>query len=235
VWRRWVAGTFEIRPNRISVVYNGVPATAAKLRTAPNDGRFRLLFVGNLLERKGVKDLLHAFAAPSLRTRDIELTMAGGGPVEQYRAMAQQLGVADRVTFTGWVSQDDARTLMVNADALILPAYDEGLPLVILEALASSTPVICTPVGSIPEVLADGETALFVTPGDQAGIAAAIEGLIDEPALGRTIAARGSALYRRLFTMEAFARSVGSLYATLAQGDAKAATPVWPQEAHDDR
>src|SRR3954465_5289192 len=181
VWRRWVAETFDVRPNRISVVYNGVPATAAKPRTVPDDGRFRLLFVGTLLERKGVKDLLQASAAPSLRARDIELTMAGGGPVEQYRALAQQLGIADRVRFTGWVSQDAARSLMVNADALILPAYDEGLPLVILEALASATPVICTPIGSIPEVLADDETALFVTPGDINAIAAAVNRLIDQP------------------------------------------------------
>jgi glycosyltransferase involved in cell wall biosynthesis len=237
VWRRWVSETFAIKPNRISVVYNGVPATAAKQRTVPADGRFRLLFVGNLLERKGVKDLLHAFSAPALRARNIELTMAGGGPVEQYRAMAQQLGIAERVRFTGWVSQDDARTLMVNSDALILPAYDEGLPLVILEALASATPVICTPVGSIPEVLADGENALFVTPGDESGIAAAIARLIDDPALGRQIASAGSVLYQRLFTMEAFARAVGSLYAMLTPRDAKPDVPVWPpvQEAHDDR
>jgi glycosyltransferase involved in cell wall biosynthesis len=237
VWRRWVADTFDIRSNRISVVYNGVPATAARPRTVPDDGRFRLLFVGNLLERKGVKDLLQAFTAPSLRARNIELTMAGGGPVEQYRTLAQQLGIADRVRFTGWVSQDAARSLMVNADALILPAYDEGLPLVILEALASATPVICTPVGSIPEVLADNETALFVSAGDESGIAAAIMKLIDQPAVGCRIAAAGSALYERLFTMEAFARSVGSLYATLTPRDASPGAPVWPpvQEARDDR
>ena len=237
VWRRWVADTFDIKPNRISVVYNGVPATEAEVRMAPADGRFRLLFVGNLLERKGVKDLLHAFAAPALRARNIELTLAGGGPVDLYRAMARKLGISDRVTFTGWVSQDTARSLMVNADALILPAYDEGLPLVILEALASATPVICTPVGSIPEVLADGETALFVSPGDEAGIAEAIAKLTDQPAIGRGLAAGGSALYERLFTMQAFARSVGSLYAMLAPRDAKPGTPLWPpvQEARDDR
>jgi glycosyltransferase involved in cell wall biosynthesis len=227
VWRRWVAETFDVRPNQISVVYNGVPATQAKIRMLPADGRFRLLFVGNLLERKGVKDLLRAFASPSLRARNIALTMAGGGPVDLYRGMAEQLGVADRVTFTGWVSQDAARSLMVNADGLILPAYDEGLPLVILEALASGTPVICTPVGSIPEVLADGETALFVTAGDEAGIAAAIVRLIDQPAAGRAIATGGSALYQRLFTMEAFARSVGSLYAMLVRSDATPGTPLW--------
>jgi glycosyltransferase involved in cell wall biosynthesis len=236
VWRRWVTETFEVRPSRVSVIYNGVPATSAKPRTAPLDGRFRLLFVGNLLERKGVKDLLQAFAAPSMRNRNIELTMAGGGPVDLYRAMANDLGIAERVRFTGWISQDDARTLMVNADALILPAYDEGLPLVILEALASRTAVICTPVGSIPEVLEDGATALFVTPGDQAAITGAITRLIDQPSLRHNLSAAGAALYCRLFTMDAFAQSVASLYAAMTPRDPTLRPSVWPpvQEAQDD-
>ncbi|HQT76012.1 MAG: hypothetical protein B7Z80_03740 [Rhodospirillales bacterium 20-64-7] len=215
VWRHWVTTTFGVDPERVSIVYNGVPATVAKARTVPDDGRFRLLFVGNLMERKGVSDLLRAFAKPSIRARNAHLTMAGGGPVDKYRAMAAELGIADRVTFTGWVSQDDARTLMVNADALILPAYDEGLPLVILEALATGTPVICTPVGSIPEVLADRHNALFVTPGDEAAIAEAILALIDDPAMGRALATEGSALYQRLFTMDAFARAIGTFYSAL--------------------
>lgn len=215
VWRRWVSETFDVRMDRISVVYNGVPATAFEPRSVPEDGRFRLLFVGNLLERKGVADLLRAFASPELKGRDVELTMAGGGPVDTYRAMAEGLGISDRVRFTGWVSQEQARRLMVNADALILPAYDEGLPLVILEALASGTPVICTPVGSIPEVLTHEVTALFVKPGDEAGIVGAITTMVDHPDLRRRLAESGSVLYRRLFTMEAFSESIGALYAML--------------------
>lgn len=215
VWRRWVIDTFDIRANRVGIVYNGVPATPPTPRATPRDGSFHLLFVGNLLERKGVKDLLRAFATPAIKARDIRLTLAGGGPVDLYRTLAAELGIAERVTFTGWVSQRDARSLMVDSDALILPAYDEGLPLVILEALASRTAVICTPVGSIPEVLENRTTALFVTPGDEAGIANAIVTLIDGPAIRDELSTAGAALYNRLFTMDAFARSVGSLYATL--------------------
>lgn len=228
VWRRWVIDTFAVPANRVGIVYNGVPATVASPRSGPRADRFQLLFVGNLLERKGVKDLLRAFATPAIKARNIRLTMAGGGAVETYRAMAQEFGIADRVTFTGWVSQDDARTLMVNADALILPAYDEGLPLVILEALASRTPVICTPVGSIPEVLRDRETALFVKPGDEDGIAKAIATLIDDPGLGRELSAAGVVLYERLFTMDAFARSVGSLYHALTPRDGNRTPSVSP-------
>ncbi len=219
VWRRWVIDTFDVRPNRVGIIYNGVPATIAPPRTVAKGTRFELLFVGNLLERKGVKELLCALATASIRARDIHLTMAGGGPVDTYRAMAADLGIADRVSFTGWVSQEDARALMVRSDALILPAYDEGLPLVILEALASRTPVICTPVGSIPEVLEDGQTALFVPPGDKDAIAAAIARLMDQPDLAASLSAAGALLYDRLFTMEAFAASVGSLYAALTPSD----------------
>ncbi len=228
-WRRWVIDTYAIPSNKIRVVYNGVPPTAVKVTPAAvKDGRFHLLFVGNLHERKGVKDLLRAFARPGLKARNIVLTMAGGGPVDMYRAMAAELGIGDRVTFTGWVSQNDARTLMVNSDALILPAYDEGLPLVILEALASRTPVICTPVGAIPEVLEHRRTALFVTPGDEAEIEAAIQTMIDHPDLGSELSTEGAALYDRLFTMEAFARSIGSLYAALASPNGKVSSSVSP-------
>jgi glycosyltransferase involved in cell wall biosynthesis len=236
VWRRWVIDAMAVRPSRIGVIYNGVPATTPTMRSISNDGCFRLLFVGNLLERKGVRDLLSSLTTPAVRSRNIHLTMAGGGPVDAYRAITADLGIADRVTFTGWISQEDARALMVNSDALILPAYDEGLPLVVLEALASGTPVICTPVGSLPEVLQDGHTALFVTPGDQDGIAEAIASLIDRPHLAAELSAAGEALYHRLFTMDAFAEAVGSVYAGLAQTDRNAKSPAWPpvREASDD-
>ncbi|HBK06547.1 MAG TPA: glycosyltransferase family 1 protein [Acetobacteraceae bacterium] len=226
VWQRWVMDTFGVKPNRISIIYNGVPATVAAPRASRSNAPFRLLFVGNLLERKGVSDLLRAFSG--LRAHNIELTMAGGGPVETYRTMTADLGIADRVRFTGWVSQDAARELMVESNALILPAYDEGLPLVILEALASRTPVICTPVGSIPEVLEDRRTALFVSPGDQAAIAAAILTLLEDPALGTQLSDAGAALYDRLFTMDAFARAVGSVYAALTPRDGSMTAAAWP-------
>jgi glycosyltransferase involved in cell wall biosynthesis len=216
VWRRWVIETSGVSPHKVSVVYNGVPASPP-VRQAPaaGGGPFQLLFLGNLSERKGVSDLLNAMT--KLRDRNIELTLAGGGPVAEYQALAQQLGIADRVTFTGWIGQDDARLHMMKADALILPSYDEGLPLVILEALASGTPVICTPVGSIPEVLADAETALLVPAGDQARIADAIGRMIDDGDLRAALSRAGLALYERLFTMKAFTRSIVDLYAAILQ------------------
>lgn len=236
LWRRWVSETFGVPPQAISVVNNGVPATPLPRVPRPAGAAFRLLFLGNLLERKGIVDLLHALARPEAQAADICLTVAGGGAVDTYRAMATELGIAHRVRFTGWLDQATARKHVTEADALILPAYDEGLPLVILEAMATGVPVICTPVGAIPEVFTDRETALFVTPGDRAGIAAAVIELSQDEALQAHLSEQGLAMYHRQFTMQAFATRIAALYAMLARPSPGAIAPVPAMaEVRDDR
>jgi len=213
VWREWVINELGVPPAQVSIVYNGVPNAGSRRRPEKTDAAFHLLFAGNLSERKGVSDLLQALSLPSVRQRAIKVTLVGGGPVKHYRRLAEQLGIADRTLFTGWVNHETVRDMMLRADALILPSYDEGLPLVILEALALGTPVICTPVGSVPEVLRHGKTALFVTPGLIPDIADAITNLIDNVDLQRSLSRAGSDLYDRAFTLAAFARSIADLYA----------------------
>jgi glycosyltransferase involved in cell wall biosynthesis len=213
VWRRWVIDTFAVAPHAVTVLRNGVPATMVAHVPRPPGHPFRLLFLGNLLQRKGIADLLHALATPD--GSSVALTVAGGGPVETYRHMAETLGIADRVQFTGWVDQATARTLLAASDALVLPAYDEGLPLVILEAMATGVPVICTPVGAIPEVFEDRRTALFVPPGDRGALASTIALLCDDPVMQTGLSAEGLALYRRDFTMDVFAARISALYAAL--------------------
>lgn len=212
IWRDWLIGTIGVPAERVRIVRNGVPDTPLPRVQDDSDTTFRILFLGNLLERKGVADLIHALARPELSAVQWQLTFAGGGPVETYRKLALSLGVADRVQFTGWVDQTTARDLLRHSDTLILPAYDEGLPLVILEALASGVPVICTPVGAIPEVIEDGQTALFVQPGDHAEIAAAIARLSKDRRLQDHLSAEGRDLYDRMFTMDAFIDSITELY-----------------------
>ncbi|MDR3538260.1 MAG: glycosyltransferase family 4 protein [Acetobacteraceae bacterium] len=236
LWRRWVIDTFDVAPQAISVVNNGVPATPLP-RVPRTDGEpFRLLFLGNLLERKGIADLLHALAMPTARDADLHLTVAGGGAVDTYKALADELGIGARVEFTGWLDQAAARRCVTKADALVLPAYDEGLPLVILEAMATGVPVVCTPVGAIPEVFTNRDSALFVTPGDRPALAEALIELSRDPALQAQLSSAGLGLYHRQFTMTAFAERIAALYATLVRprADQVAQHPVMA-EAGDDR
>jgi glycosyltransferase involved in cell wall biosynthesis len=213
VWRDWLAKDVGIAPEKIEVVTNGVPVTFAP---RPEDvfGKdfvCSFLFLGNLSERKGLSDFIHALKALP-QDRAWRAVVAGGGDAVRYKKLAENLGLSPRVNFTGWVDQAQASALLHEATALVLPSYDEGLPLVILEALGSGTPVIATPVGAIPEVLQDGRSALFVTPGNRKDLAEKMIMLIQNPPLRRSLSQEGLALYRSRFTIERFTDSLFSVY-----------------------
>lgn len=211
-YQRFVTETLRVPAARVDVVNNGVPRPTASRRSDVPGRQPVILFLGNLLERKGVSDLLHALSSPSMQTLDWQAVFAGGGDVEGYRRKAAELGLADRANFVGWADQAKASALMSTADVLVLPSYDEGLPLVILEALANGVAVVCTPVGEIPDVFRHGETAHFVEPGDVPGIASALAHLISDGEYRRGLEARGHALYERQFSLDVFADRVGQLH-----------------------
>lgn len=196
---------------RVEIVINGVPQPQLPRRAAlpavPH-----VVFLGNLSERKGVSDLLRALGHPVLGNRPLRVTLAGGGNVEHYAALAHDLGVSDRVEFTGWANPATVARLLAQADLLVLPSYDEGLPLAILEGLANGVAVVCTPVGEIPHVLTDGENACFVKPGDAAGIARAIARVLGDPVLREQLERNGKALHQALFSLERFSASVARIH-----------------------
>ena len=212
--RDFVVRELRVPQARVEVVVNGVPEPAFARRMAPAPGaRQRLFFLGNLSERKGVSDLLRAAKASRLFAQGkVELVLAGGGDVAHYQALARELGLEGATRFIGWADQTTAGRLMADADALILPSYDEGLPLVILEATANGVAVICTPVAEIPHFLRDGQEAVFVRPGDIDGIAAAIDAVMSDSALRQRLEAGGRALYERQFSLRSFATNVAKVH-----------------------
>jgi glycosyltransferase involved in cell wall biosynthesis len=213
LWRRWLVEDLKVAPAKVDILANGVPMPpyAPRDHLAPR-AAVRLLFLGNLLERKGVADLIEALAALPQDLPAWRAIFAGGGDVERYKALANARGLIDRAEFLGWVGQDEARALLAGADALVLPSYDEGLPLVILEALGAGTPVICTPVGAVPEFLEGGRTALFVPPGDRPALGAALARVIAEPPLRQSLGDEGRASYEKTFSLAAFQRALFDIY-----------------------
>jgi len=196
-WRRFVA---EIAPRAETAVvpnYVDVPDGAA-LRARPAR---EILFLGLIGERKGVFDLLPAFAAARAANGALELTIGGNGAIDRARSEAQRLGVADHVDLRGWVGAQEREALLTRADIFALPSRNEGLPMSVLEAMARGLPVIATPVGGVPELIEDGVNGLLVPLADPDALARAILKLADDQegraALGRaareTILARHSA------------------------------------------
>jgi glycosyltransferase involved in cell wall biosynthesis len=210
-WRAWLSGEVGVAATRIVVLRNGVAVPAVR-QSAGAVGEFTFLFLGNLLARKGLPDLLNALATPRLADMSWRLVIAGGGDAAPLRRLAKTLNIDTRVKFAGWLNRAATDAALANANALVLPSHHEGLPLVLLEAAAIGLPVITTPVGAIPELFRDGETALFVPPGDRFALAAALHRLLADPECRARLSRNGQALYLREFTMAAFATGLRELY-----------------------
>lgn len=208
---RFVEKELGVPRHRIEVVINGVPEPS--LPRQPHGPGLRLLFVGNLSVRKGVPQLLRAMASPPLCAMPVTLTLAGGGDVEGWRAMAGYLGQRERVHFEGWADARRLAQLMAQADVLVLPSFDEGLPLAILEALAQGVAVVCTPVGEIPQLLEGGQHAFFVPPGDATALARGLARVLGDERLRCALARNGQALWRQRFSLPRFFSAIAAVHA----------------------
>jgi glycogen synthase len=170
----------------------------------------QLLFVGRLARQKGVDVLLDALA--NLRHQPWRLTIAGDGPERASLAgQATRLGIADRVNFRGWVQREELPDLYRSSDVFVFPSHDEGMPNVVLEAMASGLPIVATRVPGNDELVRDNGT--LVPPGDLRAFAEALAPLLTGESQRRAWGARSRALalahyswaapaaaYERLFT-----------------------------------
>jgi glycosyltransferase involved in cell wall biosynthesis len=209
--RRFVTEELHVPAHRVEIVINGVPAPIQRRKRGP-DSTQRVLFLGNLSERKGISDLLHALARPGFVASRLEVIFAGGGDVPAYQAKARALGIDGFVRFDGWCDQGKVADLLATSDLLVLPSYDEGLPLVILEALAHGVAVVCTPVGEIPSVLTHGVNAYFVPPGDVQSLATGLQDVLRDPELLGALGRNGQALYEQRFSLPQFFASIARIH-----------------------
>ena len=154
----------------------------------------RIIFVGRLAAVKGVRVLLEAFAQVRGDHPDAELVLVGDGAERQdIEAHAAALGCADAVRFTGYLSQQEVAAELRQADLFALPSFAEGVPVVLMEAMASRLPVTATRIAGIPELVADGVSGHVVPPGDVAGFARALNDLLDDPETRTRMGAAGRA------------------------------------------
>ena len=161
------------------------------------DGRpsNRVLAVGRLARHKGFDYLLRAAAQLAARGVDLQVDVVGDGDQRRpLEALAAQLGIANRVRMRGWMPFPDVRAAMSDATLLVHPSegLGDGLPNVVREAMAVGTPVIASAVAGIPDALS-GECGVLVPPRDVDALAAAIQGLLNDPARRAAIATRARA------------------------------------------
>ncbi|HEY0586362.1 MAG TPA: glycosyltransferase family 4 protein [Pseudoduganella sp.] len=210
-WRRWVEGMS--RKAHVVAIYNPVLLPVASAWEQRRRGA--VLSLGRLGRRKGSYDLLQAAARVASQGSALELRLGGDGELDAVRERAAQLGIANQLNLLGWVGAESRQQQLALASLYALPSYNEGLPMSVLEAMAAGLPVLATPVGGIPEAVADGVEGFLVEPGDVDALAARLAQLLEDEALARRMGEAARRKVESTFSSDAVLPQVERLYREL--------------------
>ncbi|OAN74385.1 colanic acid biosynthesis glycosyltransferase WcaL [Sulfitobacter sp. EhC04] len=165
--------------DRIHVVHCGVEPARFKDPAPLPQGPRRVVAIGRLVEQKGQLALIQAMAEV---TSDLHLTQIGDGEMRaQIEALIDKLDLRARITLTGWVDETRVNAELAAAHAMVMPSLAEGLPMVVMEAMAAARPVIATYIAGTPELVRPDETGWLVPAGDVTALAKALDGLATVP------------------------------------------------------
>lgn len=166
--------------DQIHVIHCGLSDEWFDGETAPITDTTKLVSVARLSEQKGQGVLIAALAEVAAMGRDFEMTLVGDGELrDQVQEQINELGISDRVTITGWAAEDAVKAAINDAAGFVLPSFAEGLPVVIMEALAAGRPVISTYVAGIPELVRPGVSGWLVPAGSVDDLVLAICELLE--------------------------------------------------------
>jgi len=170
----------------------------------------RFLFAGRLNRQKGLEYLIRSLG--KMRQHAL-LDIVGEGPLEsELRALAAELGVADRIAWMGQLKQPELVRLYQAATALVVPSTDEGLGLVAAEALLCETPVVAFRSGGLTDVIQDEKTGILVTPGDPLELAKALDRVLENPGEAADLGKAGRMFALSAFAPESAARQYAGIY-----------------------
>lgn len=202
VWAEYVTKKAPAAASRIALFPTPTRDKSHK-RSEPNIGPVRILFSGKHGERKGVRELTIALGKLSQKP-NWNATLTGNGEFDKTREAIANLGISDRVSVPGWIDDEAFDVLLSTADILVLPSFDENLPLSVVEAFARGIAVICTPVGALPDIVQHEVTGLVVRPGDVDGLVCALDRLLSDPQLRKRLGKNARVVYEERLNLEPY-------------------------------
>ena len=198
---------------KMHVVRCGVPFDRLPPRGPEGRNAKTLICVGRLSPEKGQAGLLRAFAELGKRHNDLTLRLVGDGPERQsLEALSVELGLADRVTFLGRMAEADTLAEIARSDILVLPSFMEGLPIVLMEAMALGVPVVASRVAGIPELVEDESGGLLFAPSNWEELGACIERLLADESLHAALADHGKRKVADEFDVRESAKVLSQLF-----------------------
>lgn len=201
---------------KLRVIHCGVEPARYDGVAGPPPGRGRILCVARLAPEKGLVQLVRALALLVADGVDAELELVGDGPDRQgLKRVVRKLGLEDRVRFAGSVGQDAIAAHYAAATVFCLPSFCEGVPVVLMEAMACRRPVIATAVAGVRELVRDGDTGLLVSPGREDELAEALQALLGDLGLRHRLGDAARAHVERFYDVDRSASELSELFGEL--------------------
>lgn len=180
-WKVFFEENFD--PEKIIILENIVEPVKT-LNKNRSSNYLKLLFLGEIGERKGIFDLLEVLNENKRFFEDkVHLNIGGNGDVKRLLKFIEKNDLQSLVSYKGWIAGENKQLLLSNSDIFILPSYNEGLPISILEAMSYKIPVIATDVGGISEVVHHEVNGFLITPGDKVSLYNYLKKFIENPFL----------------------------------------------------
>jgi len=210
----------KIRPEKISMIYNGIDVS--KYKRHVNISGFKkqfnldpsipiVAFIGRLVKVKGVSYFLEAAASVLRSGKKAQFLVIGDGPLKQSLVkQTQKLGIDQHVFFIGF--RKDIPRVLSFIDILVVPSLWEGLPLVVLETMSAGKPIIAAEVGGIPEAVRNGETGILVPPKNPEALTGAINDLLADPKKRKEMGDKAKQRAVQLFDVERKVKEYENLY-----------------------
>ncbi|MDH7486517.1 MAG: glycosyltransferase [Anaerolineae bacterium] len=204
---------------KVHVIHAGIDPAAFAVPRRPAGGRPRLLSVGRLVEKKGHRYLVEALAQLRRAGQDFECIIVGEGPErDRLTRLIEQHGLAGQVHLPGVMPQEDVRQLYAASDLFVLPCIvaddgdRDGIPVSLMEAMASGLSVVSTAISGIPELITCGREGLLVEAGDSASLAAALSRLLGDAAAREEMGQAGREKIAQEFDVRRSAAALAALF-----------------------
>ena len=206
--------------NKIAVLYNSVNVPNKidrnELNKVPTG-----LFLGRIGERKGAYDLIETVKNIKNEGIKIKILMAGDGEIQKAKDIIKKENIEDSIEILGWIDNKQKEEYLESSDFYILPSYDEGMPMSVLEAMSYSLPVITTDVGGIPEIVRMKKNGIMVKPGNKDEIKNAIKKIIENNEFRKEISENAYETILKKFNFKHYEEFLDKLYKQIKQKNIK--------------
>jgi len=204
--RVWPGKPASVVPNPVDTkVYGSGSRSSMK-------GNYKILYMGWIIQDKGVYDIVEVIPKILESYPEACFIFAGSKEVTKLRKIIQDRGLTGNTKVLDWVNGEVKLNLLRTSRMLLLPSYTEGVPNVILEAMASGLPIITTPVGGIPSVFIEGENGYYVIPGNREELGARILQLLEDDADCERISKLTRQRVKEKYDLEVIAQKLEAVY-----------------------